>query len=114
MQPSTQPTPEDYGIDRYAYVEGVRCRIGTLRTIRPAEGETNGGFQARIDQLARELFQRHGALSVATDFERSAGGITQCVVDIAYAPKPEPEIAPDNRPAGGRVVPFRGGQRRHG
>lgn len=105
-------TPEDFGIDRYSYVNGVRCRVGVLRTIRPADGETNEEFQARIDALAKELFARHGATDVGTDFELAAGGIVQCVLNVSYLPRPEPQIAPDPRPAGGRVIAMRGARGR--
>jgi hypothetical protein len=105
-------TPKDFGVDRYSYVDKVRCKVGTVRTIRPIDGETNEDFQRRIDGLARELFERHSATGVQTSFELSAGGITQCVVDVTYPPKPEPEIAPDATPAGGKVIQMRG-QRGH-
>jgi hypothetical protein len=107
MQPATQ-TSNDYGVDRYSYVNGVRCLVGRTRTIRPIAGETNGAFQARIDDLAGELLSRHGVTSLDTSFELAAGGITQCVVTYGCPPKPEPTPAADDRPAGGRVVPMRG------
>lgn len=107
---ATTQTSNDYGVDRYSYVGGVRCLVGRTRTIRPIAGETNGSFQARIDDLAGELLSRHGVTNLDTVFELAAGGITQCVVTYGFPPKPEPFPATDDRPAGGRVVPIRGGR----
>lgn len=104
-------TSDDYGRDSYSYLGGMRFRVGRIRTIRPTDGETNGGFQRRINQLAGELIARHGALTIDTDFEIAAGGYTQCLVSYTHAPVAEPEPAEDERPAGGRVVPIRGGRR---
>jgi hypothetical protein len=109
MDAATQ-TSNDFGVDRYSYVGGVRCLVGRTRTIRPMPGETNGGFQARIDTLAAELLARHGVTSLDTAFELAAGGITQCVLTYGCPPRPEPSPADDPRPAGGRVVPMRGGR----
>lgn len=95
---------DDYGVDRYCYVDGVRCLTGRTRTIRPMRGESNGAFEARIDGIAAELLSRHGVTSLDTAFERAAGGITQCVVTYGHPPKPEPRIADDPRPAGGRAA----------
>lgn len=103
-------TPEDFGVDRYCYIDGVRFKVGMVATIRPFTGETNGDFQRRIDVLAQTLLKSYGATTINTDFEKAAGGFTQCIIDVTYPPRAAAEIADDNRPAGGRVVLIRGGR----
>lgn len=108
----TTPKPDDFRTDRYAYIDGLRYKTGMVCTIRPKDGETNGAFERRMDALARALRESYGATAMNLELQRAAGGITQCVFDVTYPPRAAVEIADDDTPAGGRVIPLRGGQRR--
>lgn len=104
------PQPEDFSTDRYAYIDGLRFKVGFVCTIRPFEGETNGAFERRIDDLVRALIAKYGATATSMELQRAAGGITQCLLDVTYPPRAAVEIADDQRPAGGRVIQLRGGR----
>ena len=106
------PTPEDFGEDRYCYLDGTRYKVGIVRTIRPHKerDETNGQFERRMDALAKKL-RDWGCTTIALAFERREGSIVQCVIEAAYPPKVDP-VADDDRPAGGRPLSLvRGGKR---
>ena len=93
---------EDFGSDGYTYVRGDPQRYQTrrVRTILPCERETNAAFERRMELIAQQLTAM-GVASISQEFERRAGSIVQCVLDVVYPPKAAP-IAEDNRPAGGR------------
>lgn len=94
---------EDFGSDGYTYVRGDAQRYQTrrVRTIRPAERETNEQFEQRMHGLALQLLARSEIFSVTTDIDKIDGSDVQCTVVIVEAPRPAP-IAPDSRLAGGR------------
>lgn len=109
MQASTRtPTPEDFSTDRYVYIDGLRYKTGFACTIRPKDGETNGQFERRMDQIAQTLRTSYGATALTIELQRAAGGITQALLDVTYPPRAATEIADDDRPAGGKVIHMRG------
>ena len=94
---------EDFGSDGYTYVRGDAQRYQTrrVRTIRPAERETNEQFEQRMDTMALAILAMAGVDAVELHMDVSSGAITRCTVTITEAPRPAP-IARDARPAGGR------------
>lgn len=110
METEPTPQPDDYRTDRYVYIDGLRYKVGMVCTIRPKDGETNGQFERRMDQLAQVLRDRFGATAMSFELKRAAGGITECLFDVTYPPRAAVEIVDDNTPAGGKVIPIRGGR----
>ena len=102
-----------YGHERYRYTpeQPIRHRTEFARTLRPNVAETNGDFEARMDELARVLVLQHHATSVDVLMQRSDGSVVECLVTVCYPPRPEP-VAIDRRLAGGRPAPrgSRGGK----
>jgi hypothetical protein len=94
---------EDFGSDGYTYVRGDPQRYQTrrVRTILPADSETNATFEARMHGLALQLLTRPEIFSVSTDIDKVNGSNVRCTVVMVEAPRPAP-IAADARPAGGR------------
>lgn len=106
------PDTDEFSVDRYIYRSGQRLRIGFVRTIRPADGETNSDFESRMDGMAADLEQKTGVESVEMTFERGrAGAIVQCVVTVAHTPRVEAVTHGDRRLAGGRPPSTGRGQR---
>lgn len=98
------PTDNDFGYDRFVYIEGVRHRRVLARTLLPAEGETNALFEQRMDHIAAQLWKMSKVESVEVEFERQRGAIVQCLLIVTHQPYPE-FVAGDTRLAGGRLAP---------
>ncbi len=98
-------TIEDFGSDGYTYVRGDDTRYQTkrVRTVRPTDAESNALFEQRMHGLALQLLRRPEIFSVSTDVDKVDGSDVLCTITIVEAPRPAP-IAPDTRPAGGRLV----------
>ncbi len=87
---------QGYGSERYVYIDGVRCRVGFVRTIRPEVVESNGAFERRMDLMCLQLLAMRSVIDVRPTMERRDGAIVECIVDVTYAPHPEP-VAEDLR-----------------
>jgi hypothetical protein len=105
---------QGYGSERYIYKDGIRHRVGFVRTIRPDVSpiETHAAFERRMDLMCRQLLAMQSVTDVRPTMERRDGAIVECIVDVTYTPTPE-AIANDTRPAGGRADSrgVRGGRR---
>lgn len=95
---------DDYGYDRFIYINGVRHRTVLARTLKPLDGETNTLFEERMEHIARQLGQLDKVKSVEVEFERQRGAIIQCLLVVTHEPYPE-FVLGDTRPAGGRLTP---------
>src|SRR5262245_3955189 len=75
---------EDFGSDRYTYVRGddSRYQTGRVRTVHPADDETNEAFERRMDLLCRQLLGMGGIASVSVDVNRSRGAIVEAIVSV--------------------------------
>lgn len=110
MQPSIAlPGSDEYSFDRFIYRDGERLRISFTRTIQPRkEGlETNAAFEHRMGQMVEQIARMEGVLAVEFMFERRAGHIAQCVIEVRHEPRPV-AVLDDQRPAGGHFGPPRG------
>jgi len=101
-QATPMPTDNDYGYDRFIYIDGVRNRRVLARTLLPIEGETNQLFEERMDHVAKQLWRMAKVESVEVEFERVRGAIVQCLLIVTHQPYPE-FVSGDTRPAGGRA-----------
>lgn len=112
------PGNDEYSFDRFVYKNGQRLRVSFTRTIQPRKDglETNAEFERRMGQLAEQLASMEGVLGVEYAFERRAGHIAQCVIEVTQEPRPV-AVLEDSRPAGGHFGAPRGargsGQHRH-
>lgn len=82
------PTDNDYGRDCYVYVDGKRLRTRMVRTIRPRADEENVAFEERMERLAEAVARYEDTISIALEFVRQKGRITECVIDVAQRPRP--------------------------
>jgi hypothetical protein len=78
----------EFGHDRYQYVQGVRHRIGLLRTIRPRLDEDGPAFERRMDLMAMQLLQMSDVVDVLIDFQRKGGRIIEATIDVTLRPQP--------------------------
>lgn len=96
------PTDNEFGRDRFLYVDGARYRTKLVRTIVPDDGESNSAFEARMESLAQNAQRLAKVRTVELEFERRSGSIVSCTVDISHVPYPDRVTGEDRRVAGGR------------
>lgn len=99
--------PDEFGFDHYIWQGDERLRTRLVRSVRPTASETNAAFERRMNEMVRQLAAMQGITRVGFVFERRAGRIVECLLDIEHTPRPSP-VLEDDRLAGGRALPPRG------
>lgn len=94
------PSNDEYSFDRFMIQDGTRLRTFMARSILPADHETNAAFERRMLDLGTALEQMDGVTKIELVFERRAGHLAQCVIEVTQQPRPV-AVLEDHRPAGG-------------
>ncbi|GAB4203553.1 MAG: hypothetical protein OHK0022_27820 [Roseiflexaceae bacterium] len=93
-----------FGEAEYIRQNGQRYRVLLLRTIRPAPGDSNSRFEARMERMIDLLSSLAVVDSLRYGYEYRDGSIVACWVEVKHQPIhcPVPADQADERPAGGR------------
>jgi hypothetical protein len=102
------PTDQnDFGSDRYTFLNGQRYLIKRIRTVKPGQGERTCDFEDRMYRFAERLGTRPHVTNVQVDIQYQKNQATICTFDVTYEPH-IPDAAVNETPAGGRHTGGRG------